>query len=301
MSNVLNLQLTISLLVIAGYIIKKIGLVTEHGKREITNLVLYIILPCNILKAFMIDFNSNVQADIIAIFILSIVVQVFSYVYGRVFFRKEIESRRKCLCYGTICSNAGFLGNPIAEGLYDSYGLLLASIFLIPQRIMMWTEGIATFSNKKDLKGTFKNVIKHPCILACIFGSIIMIFNINLPAPITNTIDTVGACNTAFSMIVIGMIFSDINIKEMIDKTVLLYCLHRLIIIPLVFFIALSLFNVSSIVTGLVVILIAMPAGATTSILAAKYDMEPKFATKMVIISTLFSMITIAIWSIILV
>ncbi len=301
MSDVLNLQLTIFLLVIAGFIVKKIGLVTEQGKKEITNLVLYVILPCNILKAFMIDFNSDVQADIIAIFILSIVVQVFSYIYGKVFFRREIESRRKCLCYGTICSNAGFLGNPIAEGLYGSYGLLLASIFLIPQRIMMWTEGVATFSNEKDLRATFKNVIKHPCILACIFGSIIMIFNINLPAPITNTIGTIGACNTAFSMMVIGMIFSDINIKEMLDKTVLIYCLHRLIIIPLIFFILLSLFTVSNTVKGLVVILIAMPAGATTSILAAKYDMEPEFATKMVIISTLFSMITIAIWSIILV
>lgn len=44
-----------------------------------------------------------------------------------------------------------------------------------------------------------------------------------------------------------------------------------------------------------------MPAGATTSILAEKYDMEPEFATKMVIFSTLLSLPSICLWSMVLV
>ena len=47
-------------------------------------------------------------------------------------------------------------------------------------------------------------------------------------------------------------------------------------------------------------VLAAMPAGATTSILAEKYDMEPAFATKMVIFSTLLSLPTICVWSMLL-
>lgn len=54
-------------------------------------------------------------------------------------------------------------------------------------------------------------------------------------------------------------------------------------------------------VTGVSVLLAAMPAGATTSILASKYDSDPEFATKLVVFSTLISMITTPVWSVLLV
>ena len=44
----------------------------------------------------------------------------------------------------TICSNADFLES-IAEGIYGAEGLVLASVYLIPQRIMMWSSGLAVF------------------------------------------------------------------------------------------------------------------------------------------------------------
>ena len=47
----------------------------------------------------------------------------------KIVYRKEAIGRRKCLEYGTICSNAGFLGNPIAEGVFGAEGLVLASFF----------------------------------------------------------------------------------------------------------------------------------------------------------------------------
>lgn len=57
---------------------------------------------------------------------------------------------------------------------------------------------------------------------------------------------------------------------------------------------------VSDIARGLSVILAAMPAGATTGILAEKYNAEPAFATKLVVLSTLLSIPTIAVWMLIL-
>ena len=76
--------------------------------------------------------------------------------------RRQPEDRRKNLTYAIICSNAGFLGNPIAEGVFGSVGLMYASVYLIPQRIMMWSEGLAIFSGNKDPKGTLKKVLTHP-------------------------------------------------------------------------------------------------------------------------------------------
>ena len=41
---------------------------------------------------------------------------------------------------------SGFLGDPIAEGIYNGVGVLYTSIFHIPMRIVMWSVGTTYFA-----------------------------------------------------------------------------------------------------------------------------------------------------------
>ena len=116
MKTLLTLQLTIFLLVAVGFLIKKIHIIGPQGQKNINDLVIYLILPCNILHAFTQSAADGNFMKYLEILLISIGIQVFCVIYGKVMFRKEPEGRYKCLQYGTICSNAGFLGNPIAEG-----------------------------------------------------------------------------------------------------------------------------------------------------------------------------------------
>ena len=52
MKTLLTLQLTIFLLVAVGFLIKKIHIIGPQGQKNINDLVIYLILPCNILHAF---------------------------------------------------------------------------------------------------------------------------------------------------------------------------------------------------------------------------------------------------------
>lgn len=293
----LTLQVTIFSVMALGFLLKKIKLISTKGQKEITDLVIYVILPANIITSFMTELSAETISDCIWIAVISIGIQVMALFYGNIFFRKENENRLKCLKYAIICSNAGFLGNPVAEGVFGPIGLMLASVYLIPQRIMMWSEGIAIFSGVADKKATLKKVVTHPCVLACFLGFILMIGQIKLPAVILTPVQTLGRCNTALSMMVIGMILADIDLKTILDKTVIRYTIHRLIVIPVIVYIVTSLLPVSKLVCGVSVLLAAMPAGATTSMLAAKYDRDPEFATKLVVFSTLCSIPAIIIWS----
>ena len=296
----LVLQITIFGTMLVGLIVRKLGIVGPDARKDLTNLVINIVLPCNIITSFITRLSTDLLRECVTIFLVSVGVQAFSVIYGKVLYRKESPSRSMNLRYGIICSNAGFLGNPIAEGLYGATGLMLASIYLIPQRIMMWSEGIAIYSGISDKKETAKKVISHPCVLACIVGLILLLTQADIPEVILTPIQTIGHCNTALSMMVIGMILAEINIKEIVDKTVILYSLQRLVIIPLIIYVVLTILPASHLVRGLSVILAAMPAGATTSMLASKYDRDPVFATKLVVFSTLCSIPAIMIWSAVL-
>lgn len=297
MGTLIILQITIFLLVAVGFVLKRIHLVGPQGQKNLNDMVIYVILPCNILRAFLDSPADGGLLSYLEVLLISVFIQAFCVLYGRIVFRREPEGKNKCLRYGTICSNAGFLGNPIAEGIYGTEGLMLASIYLIPQRIMMWSSGLAVFSGTSDRKQTIKKVVTHPCILACVIGIPMMLLDLNLPDGLDGMVTAIGNCNTAMSMMVIGMILADINVKDFWDWTVVKFTLHRLIIIPAAVYIVCRFLPLDEEAFGICVLLAAMPAGATTSILAEKYDMEPAFATKMVIFSTLLSLPTICIWS----
>ena len=117
---------------------------------------------------------------------------------------------------------------------------------------------------------------------------------------VQSTVNSLAGCNTALSMMVVGMILADLKLREMVDVPVMVYSAVRLILIPVLVLIPCRLLGLDEMVTGVSVLLAAMPAGATTSILAAKYDADAGFTTKMIIMSTLASVITTPIWSFIL-
>lgn len=300
MSRLLNLQIALFLLVAVGFLVRKCNIIGQQGQKNLNDMVIYVILPCNILNAFTNSQAEGMFQTYISILLISLGIQIFSVVYGNLLFGKESENHAKNLKYGTICSNAGFLGNPIAEGLYGAEGLALASIYLIPQRIMMWTSGLSIYSGSTDLKATLKKLITHPCIIANGIGIVMMLLKLQFPGGLGKAITSIANCNTAMSMMVIGMILAEGDFKDFWDWSVVKFTIHRLVIIPLVVYLVCKFLPLSKEVCGLCVILAAMPAGATTSILAEKYEVDPGFATKLVIFSTICSLPTICIWSMLL-
>ncbi|MBO5999965.1 MAG: AEC family transporter [Lachnospiraceae bacterium] len=300
MSDMIVLQITIFGTMAVGLLVRRLNIVSANARSDITNLVLNVILPCNIVTSFLTSISPDIIRDCITVLVISVAIQIGSLFYGTLLSRGESEDRAKNLRYAIICSNAGFLGNPVAEGVFGAFGLMLASIYLIPQRIMMWSEGLAIYSGSNDVKGTVKRVLTHPCVIACMIGIVLMVTGYVPPDFIMTPVRTIGRCNTAMSMMVIGMILAEINIKDIADKAVIRYTVHRLVIIPLIIYIILRLLPVSHMVRGLSVLLAAMPAGATTSMLASKYDRDPQFAVKLVVFSTICSIPAIIIWSAIL-
>ncbi len=294
--NLVELQGMLMIMLLVGLIARKTGTITEEGKKSITDLILNIILPCNIIYSFMIEFSYAIFISCGVVLLISVLIQVMCTAISRFCYNNVSNGRKEVLQYATVCSNAGFMGNPIAESVFGSMGLLYASIYLIPLRIVMWSAGVSYFTHTTDKKALIKRVATHPCIVAVYIGLFLMITQIQPPAFITRTISTIGGCTTAMSMFIIGAILAEVNVKTVFSKITLIYSGLRLIIIPLAVLVGCMVFKVNPILMGVSVVLAGMPAGTTTAILAIKYGGDEKFATKCVVLSTLLSLVTIPIW-----
>lgn len=299
-NSLINLQGMLFLLVAAGIILRKKGILHEEAKAVLTDLVIYFILPCNIISSFLIEFNRKVLMEFAIILVIASLIQVVCLILANTLYKKEPDSRKKVLQYGTVCSNAGFMGNPIAEGVYGAQGLMFASIFLIPQRIVMWSAGVSYFTESPDRKTVVKKVLTHPCIIAVYIGVFFLITQLKMPEFLENTIRGVGGCTTTVSMVLIGTILAEVKLKSMLDRGIVKYTIIRLFLIPFMVFIACRLFSVDKVLSGVSILLAGMPAGSTTAILAAKYNGDYIFATKCVVVTTLLSLVTIPLWCIFL-
>ena len=297
LQGMIDLQLLMFLEIGLGWFLRRKNLITEEGKKMLTDLVIDLILPCNIIQSFLIKLDKDILVKGFQILVISVALQMFCTAISATCYNKVEKGKRTVLQYATVCSNAGFLGNPVAEGLFGPIGLLYASVYLIPQRIVMWSAGVSYFTESPSKKEVLKKVLTHPCIIAVEAGLALMALQVTLPSFLTRTLGSISASTTPVTMLLIGAIMAGADLKTMVTKITVIFSVIRLALIPLAVFAGCLVFRADATVAGVAVILAAMPAGSTTAILAARYHKDEEFASKCVVLTTVLSMAAIPVWS----
>ncbi|MCI2106063.1 MAG: AEC family transporter [Intestinimonas sp.] len=295
--SLLFLESKMLLMILAGILATKVKIITQEGQKCLTDLVIDIIFPCYIIACFLKNTEMNFTGEFLQITLLSIAMQLLTILLSRVLYRRIAKAQRTILQYATIVSNSGFLGFPLVGSVFGATGMLYASIFLIFQRINNFSVGISYFTYS-DKKSIVKKVLLHPCILSTIIGVIIMLLHIQIPELLGETINTIGACSTPLSMILIGVVLSDVRIRSLYDKLIGYYSLIRLVAIPGVVFVLCLIFKISPLVSGVAVLLSGMPAGTLSAMLGSKYGADAVFAGRLIVFTTAVSLATIPLWCI---
>lgn len=292
LSKLLNMQMMMFLLIGIGFLIRKRGIVGAEGRKNMVDVCIYITLPFNIFQAFLIKFEWSMMKRCGVILATSIAYHALAIVLANVLYRKEEPQRRKPLQYGTLVSNAGFMGNPVIEGLYGAEGLFYTSFYMIPVRIVMWTVGVSYFlADKKE--NILKRVITHPCIIATLLGITVLVAQPSLPLFIKQTVSSLSSSNTPLCMMLVGMMIAEMNPKGFIDKTMIGYTVLRLLIIPGIVLISTGLLRIDPMIRGIAVVLAGMPSAVATGLLSSKYGCDEKYATAMIFVTTVGSLITL--------
>lgn len=287
-----NIQMILMIYVICGVLCRKLKIITIENQQQFISFVLMILMPCMVFNSFK-DVTLKILGEAFDILIISLIICSIAIIFGNFLYRKFPDEKRNIMRYATLINNAGFAGLPLAEETFSSEGLILASIFLIPIRIFMWSAGITMLSNEKsNKKRIFIKLMKNPCIIAVFLGIARGLLQITFPAFVETAITKMSDCVSPLSMIIIGAIIADVNIKTLFEKGVLLFSAIRLLILPIIVLTGTSLLGLNKTIIGTSMILTAMPAATTTALLASKYNSNVEFASKLVFVTTVLSLIT---------
>jgi len=286
-----EMQTILFIYIFVGFLLRRIKLISSEARNGFSEVLLTLFMPCMVFDSFRQDITLRELLSTSLTLGIAVAVSIFSYILGKFIFNRYPASKRKILRYGALISNSVFAGMPIMKSVYGNLGVFYSSIFVISNRIFMWTAGISMFTDA-DMKTRVKNVLLNPGVVAVFLGIIRMLLRIRLPSFVDVSIEHLGACTTPISMMIVGTFLADVNIKSVFSLDCMFSSFVRLILIPGVTLLALKLAGAEEIQVATAVILTAMPIGSSTVMLAQRYDADAEFASQCVFLSTVLSMFT---------
>lgn len=155
-TSLFNMQGMMFCILALGWYLRKSGMIDKSGKALLSSLVMNVTLPASIVKSFQMEFSMNILKLTLEVIVISFLIQIFSNLLSRVLYPGWSEESKKVLQYATIVSNAGILGNAIAEGIFGDLGIMYAAVYTIPTRIFMWSVGLTLFYGGADEERAFK-------------------------------------------------------------------------------------------------------------------------------------------------
>ena len=156
---------------------------------------------------------------------------------------------------------------------------------------------LATYNKKSEKQvsvgGTFVEMAKNPLIWACIGGALFQFSGRSLPTAIVRTCSVVG--ESAFPIALLGIGSQLIAIPSSKGwKATLVPALVKCVVCPMIGLGVATLFGLTGLALQATVILCAMPTAISGYVLADQMDGDADLAAGTVVVSTLFSLPTLA-------
>jgi len=285
------------IIILVGFYGSKKKIITSELNKGLTDILIKIALPFMIVSSFMFTYDDTIKTNVLKTFCLSLAAYAIMAVVSFLMLLPIKKDKKTVLHFANIFVNTGYIGFPVLNSIYGLEGVVYGSIFNLFFVILLWTYGIMLYKGKLEkgyIKSELINLMFNPSIIAVIIGIIIMLFNIEIKGALLNSIKSIGSITGPISMFIIGVILSNVKIKQHLkDWTVYYGIIIKLIVIPIIIYLVFLLLGESSKAVYSVIIMTAMPASAMTSILAERFNKEKEFAAIIVSATTLISLITV--------
>ena len=296
--------LSILIMIMIGYFLAYKELLDEKAINLITKIVINISLPAMMLNTILSNFtkeklisdSSGLVVPFLTIGCCFIIAKLFANI------AKVKDSRRGLFVSMFFNSNTIFMGIPINLALFGEESMPYVLLYYIANTAFFWTLGIyeiARDGNKKTLKFfsmDFAKRILSPPLIGFLVAMILLLLNIKLPSFIMDTSKYLGNLTTPLSMFFIGASIYLVNLKSLkFSLDIVWILLGRFVISPLLVILIVPRFPIPHLMASVFVVQAAMPVMTNSAIIAKAYDSDYNFASLMIAITTIGTLIVIPI------
>jgi hypothetical protein len=276
--------LPILILTLSGYIITRIYYINLD---TIIKLLADFFMPLLIFHSL---YYSDLKSDLIfsitgAVIVVIGLNGIISYLYARI---AKIDARG--FMPANIFSNSGFLGIPLMK-LWG--GLAAVNVIVVYEQInstLIYTLGILIITGGLSAQ-SLRSIIRSPILWTIFLSIIIKVFSITIPDPILATCEFGGNATSPLAALVLGASLSTTKIR--FNRHIFVGICIRMVGGFLFGYVGATLFGLTGLSRTVVVVTSALPAAVFSSVLPMRYGVTSEYASSIVIISTILSIVTI--------
>jgi predicted permease len=271
-----------------GFIIKKLKIANKNWINVLNKFVLYLGMPSIIIQSFI----TIQKIDSSSFFINSLI--IFLMTFAIIILFKFIKIKKEIANAYIACSvvgNIAYFGFPYISSIIPNsnaqISLVITSFLII---LLLFVIGYLEYMHIKKISSKFFiDIIKNPLIISVIIGFILFKTSITIPPFLIKTLSLMSGSATPVALISLG-IFLEQGIKfDNLFFHALIISFVKLLVVPLTFFFIVK-GNSNYIIS---IIESAMPVAITPFILTQIYPINKKVVLESIIISTIFSVITL--------
>ena len=276
------------LILIMGYAVVKAGLLKASDSKVLSVVMVYLVTPCVIINAFQINDTPEIRKGLLYSMAIAAAIHVvllgISALLSRPLKLDAVEQ------VNVIYSNAAALVIPLVRALLGDEYVIYSCAFIIVQLILLWTHASSLLQGDRALD--WKKVFSNINMIAIAAGALLYWFRVALPAPLQNTMSTMGDMIGPMGMLLAGMAIAEKPLRDVFcTRRNYLPTVLRLVVCPLVMLVLLLVADGKNILMTVYLAAIT-PACATVTSMAQLYDRDAAHSSALYVLTTLLSIIT---------
>ena len=297
MEHIFTALLPIFLLILIGYLFKRIQFPSAHFWTSADKLTYYVLMPSLLvyklstadlegLEAF--DFVLTGILGVLAVLVINLLINLKTKTNGASF---------SSVVQGAVRFNT-YVYLALVAAMFGDEGIALAALlitFAIPLINVICITVFAFFVNdqKATFSGMIKSIIKNPLILACFIGGGINYIDFTLPIIALNLLKILSAAALPMGLLSIGFALDLRSVKEAKSELILSSFL-KLLIMPLCMFVIGRFLELDKLLFSIVLIFAAMPTAPSSFVLARQLGGDIKLMASIITLQTIFSILTLS-------
>lgn len=304
MTVLVNQLIQLFLIICVGYLIFKINILNETVNKHLNGFIINVTLPLLTISSVLEMKNHLDSSTIFSLFTVSIafylVMPVLAFIVVKIMLKtmRIATSRQGVYIFMLIFSNVVFMGMPVLQaacGENGSTAVFYAAVLNIFFNIAAFTYGVILIGYGDTVKTTLRlKSILSPGIICSVLALIIYALNIHFPKTIESVIGTIGDLTSPLAMILVGSTLASMKLGEVFNEwRVYVFSVIKQFILPILLYPVFRICISDDLLFNVMFIEFLMPVANIALMLATEYELDYKFVSKTIFISTVMSLVTI--------
>ncbi len=288
--------IAIVVLILIGYICRRMEFLKPEDTQTLNKIVLYIALPSLIFLAMYTADLSNLETlgtvTLICI-VIGLLCGGITYLFARL--RNYPPKTRWGLVSTSTMFNSGFLGYPVILGVYGGVGLVRAVFFDVGNTILFILFGVLMMLL---YGGSYQDILRKsvlfPPFLAVVLGILANLSHVSLGAIVPNVLNYLSGATIPLIMLSLGLSLEFKEVYEYINPASFVTFI-KLIISPLIAIFLASIAGLSGLDYSVTVVEAGMPSAMLSLVLAITYELDVKATAACIFLTTTLSMVSLTV------